>query len=521
MHFTNFPHSSGIYPRYQHGDFNTNSESYYKYLASLNEQLDNFVKLLEKLDKRELNVEDTNTVDLTKLGEWKHGLNPEDNIEQVIKLKADVLLSSNIDYTQLLSMGRQPQVRELTNAIKALPDGLYSKDLEAVMKELDGKIADLNERVDNIDPDGTLVTVDVDTEQITSKVPVEYRNINVAINSVDPTKFNIALITDLHLYPENNFVQKYNNFRVLKQFKRLENVCDVAVHNGDNVDSNSGSIGDGLDTQLPSDVKYSAQKNMLRFANTALRYGKTPKIGVVGNHDKGGVPYNWTPGHGSQMVLSKAEIEKTMGSKLYGGIRFPDKKIAMFYLYTDDFSEKTDSNGNFQETDHIYQGGAISSAQLLALSQFMNTVKTDEHFILVGHRPIVANTGEKTMLNGAITEQLLSAFVDGTDFTIPANTLAGIDNVNNPEIKFNNATRGKGNMVGYFCGHLHTETDFPITTEAKYKMISFINAFGKKDPWQKGTDKEGSFYGIEVDTTARKVICRGVGNGTDFVNYTY
>lgn len=45
MHFTNFPHSSGIYPRYQHGDFNTNSESYYKYLASLNEQLDNFVKL--------------------------------------------------------------------------------------------------------------------------------------------------------------------------------------------------------------------------------------------------------------------------------------------------------------------------------------------------------------------------------------------------------------------------------------------------------------------------------------------
>lgn len=521
MNFTNFPHSSGIYPRYQHGDFNTNSESYYKYLAALNEQLDNFVKLLEKLDKRELEVEDTNTVDLTKLGEWKHGLNPDDNIEQVIKLKADVLLSSNIEYTQLLSMGYQPQVRELTNAIKALPDGLYSKDLESVMKELDGKIVELNKRVDNIDPDGTIIRVDVDTEQITSKVPVEYRNINVAVNSVNNTKFNIALITDLHLYPENNFVQKYNNYRVLKQFNRLVRRCDVAVHNGDNVDSNSGSIGEGLDTQKPSEVKYAAQKNMLRFANTALRYGKTPKVGVVGNHDKGGVPYNWTPGHGSQMVLSKAEIEKTMGSKLYGSLRFPSKKIAMFYLYTDDFSEKTDSNGNFQETDHIYQGGAISSAQLLALSQFMNTIKSDEHFILLAHRPITAETGIKTMLNGVNVEEALNAFIDGTDYTIPANSLVGIDNTSNPTIKFNNASRGKGNMVGVFVGHVHSEIDYPITETRKYKMISFINAFGKKDPWQKGTDKEGSFYGIEVDTTARKVICRGVGNGTDFVNYTY
>ena len=340
-HFTNFPHSSGIIPRYQHGDFNTNSESYYKELARKNEELNNLHPLIDQLFKRGLEVSDTVTVDLEKIGDWSKELDPtKDPVEEIITLKANVLLSVLEDPIQLKGLSlRATDVRQLKNAITIKEDGLYSKDLFPIVKEIDDKLDLTYQRLEELDPEGASVLVPVGASEINQEVPVPYKNLATVLNEFDNTKFNVAFITDLHLYPESNYLKNKDNFRVLGQFEKLVNKTDVTIHCGDNVDSYSGALGANNDVMLPEDVKRSTIANMKRFANyTQMNLDKDVHI-VIGNHDRGGIPYATNKNHDLSMVLSKSEMEAINGQPLYGGQLYPDKKVGFFKMYSDDFSE--------------------------------------------------------------------------------------------------------------------------------------------------------------------------------------
>lgn len=112
-------------------DYNTNAKSYYEYLAYRVRQLDYMIKAINDLLKRDVDIKDTNTVDMSKEGDWqKH--------ENILTLWADVKIS-----------------QADLNCIVAKEDGLWVKDLQPQVDDiarrlstLEGKIDAINQRID-------------------------------------------------------------------------------------------------------------------------------------------------------------------------------------------------------------------------------------------------------------------------------------------------------------------------------------------------------------------------------------
>ena len=107
-------------------DYNTNAPSYYDYLARFNYFLRVITDFINRLARRNINVKDTSTVDLTKTGDWTS----QDSIE----IKADVNVSTNTN-------------KLYPNAINVLTDGLYVSDFTNEITKLKEKDTDLQNRL--------------------------------------------------------------------------------------------------------------------------------------------------------------------------------------------------------------------------------------------------------------------------------------------------------------------------------------------------------------------------------------
>ena len=137
-------------------DYNTNAPTYYDYLANFNHLIKSIVDLLNRVARRNIKVEDTPCVDLTKIHDWIDEGNECHTYHDVITLKADVVLST---YQKILNFdGKQ---YSLSNAISCLPTGLYASDylpiLEALKDKLNKEIKDridgdeeLNRKIDQV-----------------------------------------------------------------------------------------------------------------------------------------------------------------------------------------------------------------------------------------------------------------------------------------------------------------------------------------------------------------------------------
>lgn len=144
MHGHLHNHRSIFQPWYDdRADHNTNAKSYYDYLARHNGDLDKFIALINRLLARNVLVEDTKCVDLTKTGDWidngscslpdPNGL--PTNYDDIVTLKADVILSKKIE---VLNYANWKNVTA-PNAIKCLDDGLYSRDYSNVLNRIDNE----------------------------------------------------------------------------------------------------------------------------------------------------------------------------------------------------------------------------------------------------------------------------------------------------------------------------------------------------------------------------------------------
>lgn len=111
-------------------DYNTNAPTYYDYLANTNKLLNIIIEKTNKLLRQDISVEDTASIDLTKEGDWT-----TDEYVDVIKLKADVLLSTLQEETQFNSI-----TYHLRNSLKINSDGLFSKDLTPILNDLNTKL---------------------------------------------------------------------------------------------------------------------------------------------------------------------------------------------------------------------------------------------------------------------------------------------------------------------------------------------------------------------------------------------
>lgn len=92
-------------------DYNTNAKSYYDYLGFRIAQLDAIIDAINKLIKRNIKTNQTNTVDLQKLGDWSS--------DDIITLLANVKVS-----------------HETLNAIEIRDDGIYTRNLKPLIDDL-------------------------------------------------------------------------------------------------------------------------------------------------------------------------------------------------------------------------------------------------------------------------------------------------------------------------------------------------------------------------------------------------
>lgn len=116
-------------------DYNTNAPSYYDYLSNFNHLIKSIVELLNRVARRNVQVEDTNCVDLTKINDWIDEGNACHTWHDEIILKAEVILST---YQKALEFDGQSY--NIENAIECLPSGLYAPNYLPFLEKLLAKI---------------------------------------------------------------------------------------------------------------------------------------------------------------------------------------------------------------------------------------------------------------------------------------------------------------------------------------------------------------------------------------------
>lgn len=130
-------------------DYNTNAPTYYDYLSNFNHLIKSITELLNRVARRNIEVEDTNCIDLTKINDWIDEGNECHSYHDIITLKADVILST---YQRAVNFDGKSY--NLTNAISCLDSGLYASDYLPLLNALKDK---LNQEIqDRIDADDEL-----------------------------------------------------------------------------------------------------------------------------------------------------------------------------------------------------------------------------------------------------------------------------------------------------------------------------------------------------------------------------
>ena len=116
-------------------DYNTNAPSYYDYLANFNQLIKSIVELLNRVARRNIQVEDTNCIDLTKINDWIDEGNACHTWHDEIILKAEVILST---YQKAVEFDGKSY--NIENALECLPGGLYSPNYLPFLEKLLAKI---------------------------------------------------------------------------------------------------------------------------------------------------------------------------------------------------------------------------------------------------------------------------------------------------------------------------------------------------------------------------------------------
>ena len=116
-------------------DYNTNAPSYYDYLSNFNNLIKSIVELLNRVARRNVKVEDTNCIDMTKIYDWIDEGDACHSWHDEIILKAEVILST---YQKAIEFDGQSY--NIENAIECLPSGLFAPNYLPLLDKLLAKI---------------------------------------------------------------------------------------------------------------------------------------------------------------------------------------------------------------------------------------------------------------------------------------------------------------------------------------------------------------------------------------------
>lgn len=347
-------------------------------------------------------------------------------------------------------------------------------------------------------------------------------NLDTVIAQADKTKFNMGFITDTHVETHNVYYDGIDakqkterRWTQIGQFRTLETFADTMVYGGDNIDGyNSGVATNGY--YCSEHERRAKNLHVLkRFASVATAGAEVPIILCRGNHETGKIPYA-VDGRSLNDSLSGSDIAMAYNGN-YGGVLFPDKKIAIYRINTDDFEDAVDSQGQLIEYASFYNGesapdGKLGQNQLHAFGQWLEQLDRSYHVVIVGHVPFEA---ESDVANVTKLATLLDGFKQGVNTTINYSTMSGYTPTSIGTKTYNFATKGSGIVVAGFAGHWHREDTRSIGTT---QIIVCTKAFPDED--QYNTTSEAGFANVQIDTTNRTIKVQGVGHYTSR-NYTY
>lgn len=342
-------------------------------------------------------------------------------------------------------------------------------------------------------------------------------NLEKVIKDADTSKFNMGFITDTHVDSHQQFsdmpdskVKTERRWNIIGQFRTLESFADAMVYGGDNIDGYSGATAQGVYPYTPKDRQAKNLHVAKRFASAATAGAKVPVLLCQGNHETGKIPFS-NDGRSPQDSLTGAVFTEYYNGN-YGGVLFPEKKIAVYRLNTDDFSDAVDSQGKFIEYSSCYNGdsfpdGKLGQNQLHAFGQWLEQLDRSYHVVIVGHVPIERETD---VANVTKLATLLDGFKQGSSVTIDYNSIQGYNPSPIGQKTYNFATKGRGTVVAIFAGHWHCERVKYLGTT---QIIVCTKAFPDEDQYNK--TNEAGFANVRIDTTKRTIEVQGIGHYTN------
>lgn len=332
-------------------------------------------------------------------------------------------------------------------------------------------------------------------------------------NSIDKTKFNLVFMTDNHYSSLTSDPNKPTNYTLqhVANASYFDNV-DAIILGGDNVDGDVRSLAN-----LTSDTRQITYKLLLGSMNNV------DKFFLLGNHDDGSlrvvdwvtqgrsydkpIPFTEAQMKGFYHTADLLNDEHRVNDSLYFYKDYPDKKVRLIGLNSDDMPEDILNPDGSQKYDRLHHMGwrqeQLNWLANTALSNFPKGYTA----LIVQHTPLDGDGGSQFYNTDAI-QQILGAFKAGASTTITGNT---------PDFGINISTtfaeQGPQKLAGCIHGHLHKED---------YKQVAGVNDIGVTssvvnpitDDITEDEDTD-AFDVVTVDTETSTVSLQGFGRATD------
>lgn len=129
-------------------DYNTNAPSYYDYLAHQKFLSDEAIDLINRNARRNFYVTDTNSIDLTKKGDWVDNENPCTSkdwqptqreryyYDDIVEIVADLKVS-----TQKVDVTIAGMTQKCPNVLRVLTDGAFVPDFSSFIADLRNRVS--------------------------------------------------------------------------------------------------------------------------------------------------------------------------------------------------------------------------------------------------------------------------------------------------------------------------------------------------------------------------------------------
>lgn len=138
-------------------DYNTNAPSYYDYLAHQKFLSDEAIDLINRNARRNFYVTDTNSIDLTKKGDWVDNENPCTSkdwqptvreryyYDDIVEIIADLKVSS-----QKVDVTIAGMTQKCPNVLRVLTDGAYVPDYATFIADLRNRVSSAETEINRL-----------------------------------------------------------------------------------------------------------------------------------------------------------------------------------------------------------------------------------------------------------------------------------------------------------------------------------------------------------------------------------